>query len=55
MEYGKTVGDSFEYAKEGLVGKWAKWILLIISCIIFPLMHGVCNADIPRSGTFTAT
>jgi len=40
MEYGKTVGDSFEYAKEGLVGKWAKWILLIISCIIFPLMMG---------------
>ncbi len=40
MEYGKTVGDSFEYAKEGLVGKWAKWILLIISCIIFPLMLG---------------
>jgi hypothetical protein len=40
MEIGKTVGESFEYAKEGLVGKWAKWILLIISCIIFPLIMG---------------
>ena len=34
------VGDSFAYAKEGLVGKWVKWILLIISCIIFPLILG---------------
>jgi hypothetical protein len=40
MEIGKSVGESFEYAKEGLVGKWAKWILLIISCIIFPLIMG---------------
>lgn len=40
MEYGKIVGDSFEYAKEGLVGKWAKWVLLIICCIIFPLIMG---------------
>ena len=40
MEIGKSVGESFEYAKEGLVGKWAKWILLIISCIIFPLVLG---------------
>ncbi|MCX6698748.1 MAG: DUF4013 domain-containing protein [Methanomicrobiales archaeon] len=40
MKFGKLVGESFGYAKEGLVGKWAKWILLIISCIIFPLMMG---------------
>jgi hypothetical protein len=40
MELGNTIGDSFEYAKEGLVGKWAKWVLLIISCIIFPLIMG---------------
>ncbi len=25
MDYGKMVGDSFAYAKEGLVGKWVKW------------------------------
>lgn len=40
MDFGKLVGDSFEYAKEGLVGKWVTWILLIISCIIFPLIMG---------------
>jgi len=40
MDFGKIVGDSFEYAKEGLVGKWMKWVLLIISCIIFPLIMG---------------
>lgn len=34
------VGDSFEYAKEGLIGKWMKWVLLIICYIIFPLMGG---------------
>jgi hypothetical protein len=40
MDFGKTVGDSFEYAIEGLVGKWSKWLLLLISCIIFPLIMG---------------
>jgi hypothetical protein len=40
MDFGKLVGDSFAYAKEGLVGKWVTWILLIISCIIFPLIMG---------------
>lgn len=40
MDFGKIVGDSFGYAKEGLVGKWVNWILLIISCIIFPLIMG---------------
>ena len=44
MEFGKTIGDSFEYAKEGLVGKWAKWILLIISCIIFTGCIAYCNS-----------
>lgn len=40
MDFGKIIGDSFGYAKEGLVGKWVTWILLIISCIIFPLIMG---------------
>jgi hypothetical protein len=40
MDFGKTVGDSFEYAKEGLAGKWTKWLLLLISCVIFPLIMG---------------
>lgn len=40
VEIGKMVGDSFGYAKEALVGKWVNWLLLIISCIIFPLIMG---------------
>jgi hypothetical protein len=40
MDYGNMVGDSFAYAKEGVWGKWSKWILLVISCIIFPLILG---------------
>lgn len=34
------LGESFEYTKEGLIGKWMKWILLIIASIIFPLLYG---------------
>lgn len=40
VDIGKITGDSFGYAKEALVGKWVNWILLIISCIIFPLAMG---------------
>ncbi len=40
MDFGKLVENSFEYAKEGLIGKWSKWLLLLISCIIFPLIMG---------------
>ena len=28
------LGDSFEYTKEGLMGKWVKWLLLAIISII---------------------
>ena len=40
LDSGKIIEDSFGYAKEGLVGKWDRWILLIFSCIIFPLYLG---------------
>lgn len=40
MDYGNMLGDSLGYAKDGLVGHWKRWILLIISTIIFPLMMG---------------
>jgi hypothetical protein len=34
------VGDSFAYAKEAVVGKWNKWVMLIIATILLglPLM-----------------
>ncbi|HNQ29467.1 MAG TPA: DUF4013 domain-containing protein, partial [Methanolinea sp.] len=40
MDYGNMLGDSLGYAKDGLVGHWKRWILLIISTIIFPLIMG---------------
>jgi hypothetical protein len=40
VDSGKIIEDSFGYAKEGLLGKWDRWILLIFSCIIFPLYLG---------------
>ena len=40
MDYGSMVGESFEYAKEAVVGKWNKWLMLIIATILLgiPLM-----------------
>ena len=34
MDYGNMVGDSFEYAKEAVVGKWTQWLMLIIATIL---------------------
>ena len=34
MDYGSMVGESFEYAKEAVVGKWYKWLMLIIATIL---------------------
>jgi hypothetical protein len=40
MDYGSMVGESFEYSKEAVVGKWNKWVMLVIATILFglPLM-----------------
>ncbi|NYT06260.1 MAG: DUF4013 domain-containing protein [Methanomicrobiales archaeon] len=40
MDIGEMLGNSFEYTKEGLMGKWMKWVLLIVCAIIFPLIYG---------------
>ena len=40
MDIGKTMNDSLAYAKDAVWGKWARWILLIIATIIFPLILG---------------
>ena len=37
MDYGSMVGESFEYAKDAVVGKWNKWIMLIIATILLGL------------------
>jgi hypothetical protein len=40
MDYGSMVGESFAYAKEAVVGKWNKWLMLVIATILLglPLM-----------------
>ncbi len=40
MRIGENLSQSFGYAKEGFFGKWGRWIVLIISSIIFPLIFG---------------
>jgi len=40
MDFGTILNDSFQYAKEGVWGKWKKWFFLIISMIIFPFILG---------------
>lgn len=34
MDYGKLLGESFDYAKEGLTGNFVTWILLIVLSIV---------------------
>jgi MFS family permease len=40
MDIGAILNDSFQYAKEGVWGKWKKWFFLIVSMIIFPFILG---------------
>jgi hypothetical protein len=40
MDYGNMLRDSFTYTKDALWGHWGRWILLIISAIIFPFIYG---------------
>jgi hypothetical protein len=37
MDFGNMLGDSFEYAKEAIVGKWMQWLLLVIATILLCL------------------
>jgi hypothetical protein len=40
MEYGNMMNDSINYAIDAVWKKWARWIQLIVSSIIFPLILG---------------
>jgi hypothetical protein len=45
MDYRSMVGESFEYAKEAVVGKWYTWLMLIIATILLgiPLAGYILN------------
>ncbi len=34
------LSDSYEYTKEAFWGKWGRWLILLVSTIIFPLIYG---------------
>ncbi len=40
MEIGTMLGDSFEYTKDALVGKWMRWLILLVGTIVFPILLG---------------
>ncbi|KAF1078151.1 DUF4013 domain-containing protein [Methanogenium sp. MK-MG] len=47
MGIGDNLGESFEYTKEALIGKWVRWILLVIISII-PIVSFIANGYIIR-------
>jgi hypothetical protein len=40
MDFGSMLDDSFAYAKNGVWEKWTRWLLLILSMLIFPFILG---------------
>jgi hypothetical protein len=40
MDYGNLLSDSINYAIDAVWKKWARWVLLLVSTIIFPLLYG---------------
>ncbi len=36
----QLLSESFGYAKDAIWGKWIRWLLLLVSSIIFPFMYG---------------
>lgn len=40
MDYIRLLSESFDYTKEALWGRWVRWLLLLVSVIIFPLIYG---------------
>jgi len=40
MDYMRLLSDSFDYTKDAIWGRWTRWLLLLISTILFPLIYG---------------
>lgn len=54
MEYNVMLQDSFAYAKEALLGKWIRWLTIIILALPFALVQFVFDPDKFKSaGSFS--
>ncbi|KLK87642.1 hypothetical protein SZ63_10110 [Methanoculleus sediminis] len=40
MDVVRLISESFGYAKDAIWGRWVRWLLLLVSSIIFPFMYG---------------
>ena len=40
MKIGERLQDSFNFTHEALFGNWVRWIMLVISSIVFPIFYG---------------
>lgn len=40
MDLVQLLSESFGYAKDAIWGRWVRWLLLLVSTIIFPFMYG---------------
>ena len=40
MDFGSMLDDSFAYTKDGVWERWTRWLILIVSMFIFPLILG---------------
>lgn len=40
MDVVRLISESFGYAKDAIWGRWVRWLLLLVSTIIFPFMYG---------------
>ncbi|WP_319580688.1 DUF4013 domain-containing protein [uncultured Methanospirillum sp.] len=40
MRISDALSDSWGFAQDALFGKWVRWIMLVVSSIIFPVMYG---------------
>ena len=48
MDYGAMLTESFEYAKEALLGKWVRWIIFIILGLPFALVKFTIDPEYHR-------
>ncbi len=40
MKISENLSNSFGFAQDALFGNWVRWIMLVISSLIFPVMYG---------------